>query len=58
VGGAIRLDDLIMIIKNAGFKDLIPLIDDVTDEYALKWGYGLDIKNYIQRGLFIGKKLI
>lgn len=52
------MDDLIMIIKNAGFKDLIPLIDDVTDEYALKWGYGLDIKNYIQRGLFIGKKLI
>lgn len=52
------MDELLTIIKNAGFKDIIPLIDEVTDEYALKWGYGLDIKNYIQRGLFLGKKII
>lgn len=43
-------------MKQAGFQKLIPVIDEVTDEYAEKWGFGLEIQEFIQRGLFIGAK--
>jgi len=49
------LEELTEIIEEAGFK-LIPLIEEVTDEYARKWGRDLSIKEFIQRGLFIGIK--
>lgn len=43
-------------MKQAGFHKLVPVTDEVTDEYAEKWGFGLKIKEFIQRGLFIGAK--
>lgn len=45
-----------MIVQSAGFDDLYIITDEVTDQYALKWGYGIMIKEYIQRGLLVGKK--
>lgn len=50
------MEALLTIMKQAGFRELIPLVDDVTDEYAKKWGFGLILKDYIQSGLFIGRK--
>ena len=44
------------MIRKSGIEDLYVIMDEVTDEYAMKWGYGMMIKDYIQRGLFIGKK--
>ncbi|MEL3904608.1 MAG: hypothetical protein P1P63_05810 [Treponemataceae bacterium] len=44
------------IIRTAGFSRLHTVVDEVTDAYALKWGYGLSIKKYIQRTLFVGTK--
>lgn len=56
MGGALPEEELLKIMKQAGFKKLVPVIDEVTDEYARKWGFGLKIKEFIQRGLFIGGK--
>lgn len=51
------MEELKTIIQKAGFTDLYIISDEVTDEYAQKWGYGLMIKEFIQRGLFIGTKI-
>lgn len=56
MGGALPLEDLLHLIHAAGFQGIIPLIDEVTEEYAHKWGFGMDLTQYIQRGLFIGQK--
>lgn len=56
VGGALLEEELEKIIEKAGFKNIIILKDEVTDAYAEKWGYGLKIKEYIQRGMIMGKK--
>lgn len=47
--------DLEEIVKSAGFK-LSLTSEEVTDEYALKWGYGLAIKEFIQKTMLIGMK--
>ena len=44
------------IIKKAGFKKIVILRDEVTDAYAAKWGYGIELKEYIQRGMIMGEK--
>lgn len=31
-------------------------MDDVTDEYAQKWGYGLEIKKYISNAAILAYK--
>lgn len=56
VSGAILEEELLAIIHNAGFEDVKIDMQEVTDEYAQKWGYGNDIKKYIQRGIIVGKK--
>lgn len=56
MGGALPLEELLHVIRTAGFQDLVHLIDEVTEEYARKWGFGMDLTDYIQRGLFIGRK--
>lgn len=56
VGGALQVEELEKIIKKAGFKNIIILKDEVTDAYAVKWGYGMEIKEYIQRGMIMGEK--
>lgn len=50
------MEALLDTIHAAGFSDIIPLIEDVTPEYAAKWGQGLELQTYLQSGLFIGKK--
>lgn len=35
------------MLTNTGFKDIDIKLNEVTDEYARKWGYGLEIKRYI-----------
>lgn len=50
------MEDLITLMNQAGFTQLIPMVDEVTDAYANKWGFGLAIKEYIQSGLLIGRK--
>lgn len=47
VGGAIPLEEVNNILIETGFKDIEIKLNEVTDEYARKWGYGLQIKEYI-----------
>lgn len=35
------------MLESAGFRDIDIQLNEVTDEYARKWGYGLTIKEYI-----------
>ena len=56
VGGALLEEELEKIIEKAGFKNILIIKDEVTDAYAEKWGYGLKIKEYIQRGMIMGEK--
>lgn len=56
MGGALLVEELKEIIKRAGFKNILILEDEVTDAYAEKWGYGLNIKEYIQRGMIMAEK--
>ncbi len=36
-----------MILRKSGFSDIDIQLNEVTDEYARKWGHGLKIKEYI-----------
>ncbi len=56
VGGAIYLEDIKGMLKEIGFKDIDIQLDEVTDEYARKWGYGLEIKEYIGNADIIAYK--
>lgn len=56
VGGAISLEEINKILIETGFKDIDIQLEEVTDEYARKWGYGLMIKEYIGHGEIIGYK--
>ena len=47
VGGAISLEEIKCILKDIGFRNIDIKLNEVTDEYARKWGYGLKIKEYI-----------
>ncbi|MGO1369046.1 MAG: hypothetical protein ACTHVE_08280 [Senegalia sp. (in: firmicutes)] len=56
MGGAISLEEIKEILKNTGFKDIFIDLNEVTDEYARKWGYGLKIKEYIGRAEILAYK--
>lgn len=56
MAGALLEEEMVDIIKKAGFNKFQIINSDVTDEYAEKWGYGKGMKDYIQSGLLIGKK--
>ena len=56
VAGALLEEEMVEIIKKAGFTKFQITNSDVTDEYAEKWGYGKEMKAFIQSGLLIGKK--
>ena len=56
VAGALLEEEMVDIIKKAGFNKFQIINSDVTDEYAEKWGYGKVMKDYIQSGLLIGRK--
>ncbi len=44
------------MLTNTGFKDIDIQLNEVTDEYARKWGYGLSIKQYIGNADIIAYK--
>ena len=56
VAGALLEEEMVDIIKKAGFTKFQIINSDVTEEYAEKWGYGKGMKDYIQSGLLIGRK--
>ena len=56
VGGAISLDEIREMLTNTGFKNIDIQLNEVTDEYARKWGYGLSIKQYIGNADIIAYK--
>lgn len=56
VGGAISLEEIKEILKSVGFTSINIVLDEVTDEYARKWGHGLGIKDYIGRGNILAYK--
>ncbi|OXZ29872.1 methyltransferase [Finegoldia magna] len=49
-------EDVTEIIKQSGFTNFFAKSEEVTDQYAEKWGYGLKIKEFIQETMFIGNK--
>lgn len=56
MGGALPAEELRSIIAGSGFTRFVVRQDEVTDEYALKWGYGLGIKAYIGKAfIFLSK---
>ncbi len=44
------------ILKNVGFRNIEIDLKEVTDEYAMKWGHGLKIKEYIGSGDILAYK--
>ena len=56
VAGALLEEEMVEIIKKAGLTKFQIINSDVTDEYAEKWGYGKEMKDFIQSGLLIGRK--
>ncbi len=44
------------MLENIGFRDIDIELNEVTDEYARKWGYGLSIKQYIANADIIAYK--
>ncbi|KXB59075.1 hypothetical protein HMPREF3186_01300 [Gemella haemolysans] len=56
MAGALLEGEMAEIIEKAGFMKFQIINSDVTDEYAEKWGYGKEMKDYIQSGLLIGRK--
>ncbi len=56
MGGALSEEALKEIIHKTGIPELYVVTEEVTDAYAMKWGHGLMIKEFIQTSLLIGKK--
>ncbi|MDO5737943.1 MAG: hypothetical protein Q4P65_01650 [Eubacteriales bacterium] len=46
-----QVAELEEIIRGAGFEKIFINLSEVTDEYAAKWGYGQNLKNYIGKAL-------
>ena len=56
VGGAISLEKIKEILENIGFRNIEILSEEVTDEYAKKWGHGIQLKEYIVSGDILAYK--
>lgn len=56
VGGALSLEKIEQILKGVGFRNIEINLNEVTNEYARKWGYGLGIKEYIGSGEILAYK--
>ncbi len=44
------------ILLKAGFRNINILTEEVSDQYANKWGHGLAIKEYIANGSIMAYK--
>ena len=56
MGGAISLEEIREMLADTGFKNIDIALEEVTDEYARKWGNGLMIKDYIGNADIIAYK--
>lgn len=56
VGGAISLEKIKEILETIGFRNIEISLEELTDEYAKKWGHGLKIKDYIVSGDILAYK--
>lgn len=56
VGGAISLEEIKEILETIGFRNIEISLEELTDEYAKKWGHGLKIKDYIVSGDILAYK--
>lgn len=56
VGGAISLEKIKEILETIGFRNIEISLEELTDEYANKWGHGLKIKDYIVSGDILAYK--
>jgi hypothetical protein len=56
VGGAWSAEQIQIVFEKIGFININILSKEVSDEYAKKWGHGLEIKNYIQSSLIYAEK--
>jgi methyltransferase type 11 len=56
VGGAWSAEQIQTAFEKIGFTNINILSKDVSDEYAKKWGHGLEIKTYIQSSLIYAEK--
>lgn len=56
VGGAVSQEEIKELLENIGFRNIEIILNEVTDEYARKWGHGLDIKEYIGSGDILAYK--
>ncbi len=50
------MEEIKQMLGNTGFRDIDIQLNEVTDEYARKWGYGLMIKQYIGNADIIAYK--
>lgn len=49
MAGAVTLDKLTSILQNAGFANIDIDTQEVTDQYAAKWGITtVDLKHYLR----------
>lgn len=44
------------ILETIGFRNIEISLEELTDEYANKWGHGLKIKDYIVSGDILAYK--
>lgn len=56
VGGAISLEEIKNLLRLVGFRNIDIELNEVSDEYARKWGYGLEIKQYIANADIVAYK--
>jgi len=56
VGGAWSAEQIKAAFEKIGFINISISSKEVSDEYAKKWGHGLEIKTYIQSSLIYAEK--
>ncbi|AGT42850.1 hypothetical protein [Treponema pedis] len=56
MGGAWSAERIKTVFKALNFKNIEIINKEVSDEYARKWGHGLQIKEYIQSSLIYAEK--
>ncbi|UTC90135.1 methyltransferase [Treponema denticola] len=58
MGGAWSAEQIKAAFEKIGFINISISSKEVSDEYAKKWGHGLEIKTYIQSSLiYAGVKI-
>lgn len=56
VAGSVSVEKVYEILEEVGFEDITIIQEDITDEYANKWGHDLDLKHYLKRAKILAVK--